>query len=40
MLDVSFDQNLTYVNCRFNMITDLRTEASPNLQMIACRWNY
>ncbi len=39
MLDVSFDQALTYVNCRFNQIVDLRTEACPNLNQIACQWN-
>ena len=40
MLDVSFDQALTYVNCRYNVITDMRTIACPNLRMIACQWNY
>ncbi len=40
MLDVSFDQALTYVNCRYNMISDLRTIGDTNLGMIACQWNY
>ncbi len=40
MLDVSFDTQLSYINCRFNMITDLRTVACNNLRMIACQWNY
>jgi hypothetical protein len=40
MRDVSFDPALTYVNCRYNMITDLRTMASPNLMMIAIHPNF
>ena len=31
MLDVSFDQALTYINCRFNQITDFRTIACNSL---------
>ena len=38
MLDVSFDSQLSYVNCRNNMITDLRTVGCDNLGMLACRW--
>ncbi|WP_304973743.1 hypothetical protein [uncultured Duncaniella sp.] len=33
-------QDLTYINCRFNTITDLRTVACNNLRMVACQWNY
>lgn len=40
MLDVSFDSALTYINCRYNMITDFRTIACPELRMVACQWNY
>lgn len=39
MLDVSFDQALAYINCRYNLITDLRTIGCDNLRMIAARWN-
>ena len=38
MLDVSFDSNLTYINCRYNMIVDFRTIGCNSLQQIACRW--
>ena len=40
MLDVSFDQALTYINCRYNQIIDFRTIACNNLRMVACQWNY
>ena len=39
-LDVSFDQQLMFINCRFNMITDLRTQGCPNIRMVASQWNY
>ena len=40
MLDVTFDTNLAYINCRYNQITDLRTMGCDNLRMVACQWNY
>ena len=40
MLDVSFDPALTYINCRYNMIADLRTIGDNSLSMVACQWNY
>ena len=39
-LDVSFDESLRYVNCRYNQITDFRTIGSNNIQQVACQWNY
>jgi hypothetical protein len=40
MLDVSFDPALTFINCRYNLITDLRTIGDSSLEMIAGEWNY
>ncbi len=39
MLDVSFDSALTYINCRYNVLTDIRTIGCSNLRMMACQWN-
>ena len=39
-LNVSFDQQLVYINCRFNMLFDLIAQACPNLKMVASEMNY
>ena len=38
-LDVSFDMQLTYINCRNNQIFDMQTIGCNNLRMIAGEWN-
>ena len=38
-LDVSFDTNLTYINCNYNMISDFRTIGCDNLRMVSNHWN-
>ena len=40
MLDVSFDQALTYINMRYNQISDFRSVGCTNLRMIASQWNW